>query len=391
MNTMKSKFYVYKITNKINNKIYIGKGTKNRWKQHFKVAKDGPTNEKFFYLHASIRKYGEENFSCKILEYFENEQDSYNRERELVLKFKSNNKKYGMNLTDGGDGFTSAMMTGKNNPFYGKTHSEESKKKMSEAHIGKDFKTKEGKERQIKAMSGDKNTNAKLAINDVKLIRDNYRKDIWNYKDVMKIYNMGQAGAYRVIFNKTYVDSNYNPPSKRRDKAFYIYKIQNKINNKIFIDSVGQNPDKFWASFKTKKACTLLNNAIKEHGKDNFLFEVFETIYSKDKLYDRVNYWIGHYKSNQEENGYNLKAKTGPSEEGKKKISLANSGKKMSDEHKAIMSATHKGKKKSAAQRKKMSEAQLGEKNHNYGKTASKETRAKMSKTHKIIMNKPII
>lgn len=56
---------IYKITNKINNKSYIGqsKDICVRWKQHIKHSKD------CFYTNAiylAIRKYGLENFDFSI-------------------------------------------------------------------------------------------------------------------------------------------------------------------------------------------------------------------------------------------------------------------------------------------------------------------------------------
>jgi hypothetical protein len=64
----------------------------------------------------------------------------------LINKLNSNNKKHGYNLTNGGDGvcgykFTDEQLEikrknsmGKNNPFYGRTHTEETKIKMSKNH-----------------------------------------------------------------------------------------------------------------------------------------------------------------------------------------------------------------------------------------------------------------
>lgn len=59
---------VYKITNKVNNKVYIGitsKGISARWKEHIYSAEhDCP-----FKLHRAIRKYGKENFSVELIDF----------------------------------------------------------------------------------------------------------------------------------------------------------------------------------------------------------------------------------------------------------------------------------------------------------------------------------
>ena len=56
------KGYIYKITNLVNGKSYVGQTIRTieeRWKQHIKDSKG---NKDDFYLHRAIRKYGKENF-----------------------------------------------------------------------------------------------------------------------------------------------------------------------------------------------------------------------------------------------------------------------------------------------------------------------------------------
>lgn len=54
---------IYRITNKINGKSYIGQSVniKNRWYVHKATKDDYP-------IHRAIRKYGKNNFSWEILE-----------------------------------------------------------------------------------------------------------------------------------------------------------------------------------------------------------------------------------------------------------------------------------------------------------------------------------
>ena len=53
---------IYKITNKLNGKVYIGQSRDidARWRQHIN-AKDN------FAIHNAIKKYGEENFCFEVL------------------------------------------------------------------------------------------------------------------------------------------------------------------------------------------------------------------------------------------------------------------------------------------------------------------------------------
>ena len=61
--------YIYKITNKINNKVYIGKtlGTiENRWKSHIRDSKRTHCEKR--PLYSAFEKYGVENFIIEEVE-----------------------------------------------------------------------------------------------------------------------------------------------------------------------------------------------------------------------------------------------------------------------------------------------------------------------------------
>lgn len=90
---------VYCIHNKQNNKIYIGittVGFSKRLAQH--------TNGDSQVIHKSFQKYGLSNFDAYILlEEYDN--DLIKLAEQIFIKtFKSNNKSFGYNMTDGGEG-----------------------------------------------------------------------------------------------------------------------------------------------------------------------------------------------------------------------------------------------------------------------------------------------
>ena len=68
---METKGYIYKITNKINKKIYVGQTKKypqTRWNEH-KRNSANPLHRNYEYpLYKAFRKYGIENFSFEIIE-----------------------------------------------------------------------------------------------------------------------------------------------------------------------------------------------------------------------------------------------------------------------------------------------------------------------------------
>lgn len=102
-------YYIYKYTNKINGKSYIGQtnNIQKRKNGHRSAAynpKDFNYNNAF---HLALRKYGEENFDFEIIEEISEEfgRDYLNeRERFFIQLFKSHVSENGYNITWGGDG-----------------------------------------------------------------------------------------------------------------------------------------------------------------------------------------------------------------------------------------------------------------------------------------------
>lgn len=92
---------IYKITNKVNGKCYIGQSINiaSRWKRHKNTAYN-PNDESYDNpLYQSFRKYGIENFSFEILEECSKELLN-SKERYWIQYYNSYNNGY--NQTDGG-------------------------------------------------------------------------------------------------------------------------------------------------------------------------------------------------------------------------------------------------------------------------------------------------
>lgn len=92
---------IYKITNKVNGKVYIGQSRdlKQRWAYH-KYQGQKKTLRKKSALYAAMKSYGVENFDFGVLEECQ-EKDLNDREMYYIKLFDSFQKGY--NLTRGGD------------------------------------------------------------------------------------------------------------------------------------------------------------------------------------------------------------------------------------------------------------------------------------------------
>lgn len=144
--------FIYKITNIISKKFYIGETKKInpelRWNEHKRKIEKGigcPA------LQDAVRKYGIDNFRFEILIICFDE-DRYKLEIEYIQKYNSIVPN-GYNLTKGGEG----------GGFYGKKHSNETIKKISETFKQKYILNPELKqqisERQTIVMSSNVNRN----------------------------------------------------------------------------------------------------------------------------------------------------------------------------------------------------------------------------------------
>lgn len=192
----------------------------------------------------------------------------------------------------------------------------------------------------------------------------------------------------------------------------YCYLVTNEINEKCYV-GITTNTLKYrkcshlYNAFKSNSQLAF-HRALRKHGAENFHWQIVYESSSFEELKKREIMLIQLYGSHVSQHGYNMTfggdGTTGwvPKEETKLKISIANTGKKLSEETKKKISIASSGKKiseervnkmigrkhteetrkkmsMSAAGRKhtkesinKMSEAKSGENNPMFGKTGEK-------------------
>ena len=141
---MENIYYVYTYNREDGTPYYVGKGKGRR-------------------AYTSHRSVHVPKDRSRIVFLYENmtEAEAHAKEIELIALYgrKDNGTGILRNLTDGGEGTSGAIvseetkakrsaalkgkLTGEKNPFYGKTHSDETKKRLSQIHLGKVYKTEE--------------------------------------------------------------------------------------------------------------------------------------------------------------------------------------------------------------------------------------------------------
>lgn len=200
MQTKEKTWCVYIHKNKINNKAYIGitsNDVKKRWKNG-----NGYKNNKHF--HASIQKYGWDNFEHIIWQDNLSKNKAQEMEILLIALFDTTNPNNGYNSSTGGEGSNGVKRSKEtkeklrknaierfsnpeNNPMFGKQHSDEAKRKMSLTRQGMydgnknpmygrtwwndstpQEKIDEWKRKKSEAASGDRNPNYGVVCSDEK-------------------------------------------------------------------------------------------------------------------------------------------------------------------------------------------------------------------------------
>lgn len=126
---------IYCFINTINNKLYIGETVRSDFNERFNEHRSKSDKGIINYFYNAVRKHGWDNFNKIILrqtDVLENTPENKealnsivnNWETELIAKYNTTNSSFGYNLTSGGDGIVNY------------THTEETKKRLSETHSG---------------------------------------------------------------------------------------------------------------------------------------------------------------------------------------------------------------------------------------------------------------
>lgn len=182
--------YIYRIDNLENGKFYIGQTIQTilkRWNEH---VSDTVNLSDDMVIHKAMRKYGIQMFTVEPIHTIEAETKAELKERlnereiQVIAELKPD-----YNTAKGGLGHTGVSIRrfGVENHFYGKTHTEEARQKISEAHkgryIGREV-SEETKQKISEAKKGDKHPfKGKPLLHALENAAKANRKKVHQYED----------------------------------------------------------------------------------------------------------------------------------------------------------------------------------------------------------------
>lgn len=223
--------YIYKTTNLLNGKFYIGKRVYRKKDDNWYLGSG-------IYLNRAIKKYGRENFKKEIIEWCEDKFHLCKREIYWINIFNSTDSKIGYNLSLGGDGgnvgIKAYIKIG--NKLRGKKKPKEFGGKISKALKGKP-KSKEHNEKVKQAL---------LGISRPKEVVDKISKSIKNKYD-----NGWESPVQIEVHQYNKITGNYIQSYKSSTEASRILNINRKAINNNCIGKSKSSGGFIW--FKIKK------------------------------------------------------------------------------------------------------------------------------------------
>lgn len=213
-----------------NEKTYIGitcQNPKYRWRHDGTGYK--PKKKNSSRMWNAILKYGWDNIKHEILYKNLTKEDACQKEIELIALYQSNNKKFGYNISKGGESSTleeetkqkisnarkgnNYGMIGENAPMYGKHHTEEAKQKISNALSG------ENNPSYGKPCSEEKRQKAIVAHLDDSKPVEQYDKQ----GNLIGVYRSIHEASRRTGINRSCIRAALNGDQKTAGKCIWKY------------------------------------------------------------------------------------------------------------------------------------------------------------------------
>ena len=185
------KKFIYKITNQINGKIYIGQTT-NPTRRFQEYRRKGYGAEKEKILYKAFNKYGISNFSFEVIE----ETEDYNEREKYWIKFYDCINPNGYNMSEGGE--NPSVFHGEEHPLC--SHSKE----------------------------------------NVDLVKKLLKETNLSTKTIAKLTNYNTSSIDRINLGELWYDEEENYPLRKKNTYFEIAERSQKIIEDLLYSDLTQ-------------------------------------------------------------------------------------------------------------------------------------------------------
>lgn len=218
---------IYRITNLLNGKLYIGQSVHpdRRWWEHCNRAKRKIDN---YPIHLAIAKYGIENFKMDILEWTED----YDNKEIYYIKFYDSLCPNGYNIANGGN---SVSLSGEFNPkntILEATVQQIIKElqnndlSLSDCAIAKKYNTtskivadinhgRTHKQKNIKYPIRIKNGRQRLTEEQMLEIKNLLKNSTLSYQNIADMYNVTKSNIAQINYGRSFKRSGEEYPIRR--------------------------------------------------------------------------------------------------------------------------------------------------------------------------------
>ena len=287
--------YIYKYTNKINGKVYIGQtnNLQKRFNGHKSEAFNPKSKGYNLPFHCAIRKYGIKNFIYEVLEEIEDgESQDFINDREIffIAFYHSLTTENGYNLTVGGDGCPKLPLTYEEKLSRSKLFTGDEIKDIQQRLLNDEefddieeiYKPKLKRTFLVNINTGTnfynpdfnyplkKNARSKFSQKEIRAIKDRIKSGE-KYSSIQKDFNIKSAGFLSMINTGKYFYSNedtYPLCDKNRKAGNEIWIkgiIKDILETKMSLSEIAKKWEKSYATIKNI-------NSGRSHKKENLKY-----------------------------------------------------------------------------------------------------------------------